>query len=100
MLLALQFQLPGRGVWVWVWVALLVLGMVGLAGAIQWGRETHWKNLDEVFRGLGTVLISVGMLFLLTGLSEIVGIIFAFFSLACFVAAFIAGKRAGPFDDA
>ncbi|HMV33742.1 MAG: hypothetical protein U0104_12710 [Gemmatimonadales bacterium] len=94
------FQLPGRWIWVWVWGALLVVGLLGLAGALQWGRETHWKNMDEILRGLGTVLVSVGMIFFLKGISQLGGIILIFLALACFVAAMLAGKRdADGFDD-
>ncbi len=94
------FQLPGRWIWVWVWGALLVVGLLGLAGALQWGRETHWKNMDEILRGLGTVLVSLGMIFFLKGISQLGGIILAFLALACFVAAMLAGKRdADGLDD-
>ncbi len=94
------FQLPGRWIWVWVWGALLVVGLLGLAGALQWGRETHWKNMDEILRGLGTVLVSVGMIFFLKGISQLGGIILIFLALACFVAAMLAGKRdADGLDD-
>ncbi len=92
------FQLPGRTVWVWIWVVLLVVGLLGLAGAIQWGRETHWKNLDEVLRGLGTVLVSLGMIFFLRGISQFGGMFLSFLALACFVAAMVARKQIPPDD--
>ncbi len=93
------FQLPGRWIWVWVWAALLIVGLLGLAGALQWGRETHWKNMDEILRGLGTVLVSLGMIFFLKGISQLGGIILAFLALACFVAAMLASKRDGDDPD-
>ncbi len=92
----IPFEVPGRWVWIAIWVGLLVLGTVGLIGAVQWGRETHWRNLDEILRGAGTVLVSAGMIFFLQGISQIVGLLLMFLSLICFVGAFMAGKR---YDD-
>ena len=92
----IPFEVPGRWVWIAIWLGLLVLGAVGLIGAIQWGRVTHWRNLDEILRGAGTVLVSAGMIFFLQGISQIVGIGLMFLSLICFVGAFMAGKR---YDD-
>ncbi|MDX2122562.1 MAG: hypothetical protein SF070_16080 [Gemmatimonadota bacterium] len=99
MLIRVLFHLPGRWIWVWIWVGLLILGLLGLAGAIQWGRETKWRNLDEILRGLGTVFVSLGMIFFLKGISQPGGIFLAFLALACFVSAFIAGKRQHPDEE-
>jgi hypothetical protein len=90
-----RFRLPvaGGAVWIWIWAGLLLLGVLGLSGAIQWGRETHWRNLDEVFRGAGTVAVSLGMIFLLSGNFQLLGLILILLALAFFVAAFIVGKR-------
>jgi len=57
----------GKRYWIWIWYGILVLGIVGLLAAIHWGRETKWRNLDEVLRGVGTIAVSVGMLLLLHG---------------------------------
>jgi hypothetical protein len=91
--LLLPFQVPGRWVWVAIWVGLLLLGSLGLIGALQWGRETNWRNLDEVLRGAGTVLVSAGMIMFLQGISPIGGLVLMFLSLVCFVGAFMAGKK-------
>jgi len=96
MLIYLPFDVPGRWIWVVIWCGLLLLGILGLIGAVQWGRETHWRNLDEVLRGAGTVLVSAGMIVFLQDISQIAGIFLMFLSLICFVGAFMAGKR---FDD-
>jgi hypothetical protein len=88
-----RFPLLGRQIWIWVWVGLLVLGVLGLYGAIQWGRETHWRNLDEVLRGAGTVSVSLGMIFFLAGRVQLFGLGLILLALACFVSAFIVGKR-------
>lgn len=90
-----RFGLPlaGGQIWIWIWGALLGLGLLGLSGAVQWGRETHWRNLDEVLRGAGTVLVSLGMIFFLSGVLQLLGLALIALALACFVGAFIVGKR-------
>jgi hypothetical protein len=82
-----MIEVPGYIVWVWIWVAILLLGLAGLIGAAVWGRSTHWRNLDEVLRGLGTVSVSGGMLLLLLGRLTVLAIFLLFVSLALFVAA-------------
>jgi CDP-diglyceride synthetase len=91
--LRIAIQLPGRTVWIWIWVVLLTLGAIGLWGAVQWARETHWRNLDEVLRGAGTVAVSVGMILFLGNTLELLGLGLMLVALACFVGAFITGKR-------
>ncbi len=86
-------DVPGRWIWIAIWSGLLLLGGVGLIGALQWGRETHWRNLDEVLRGAGTVLVSAGMILFLHGTAQPVSLFLMFLSLICFVGAFMAGKR-------
>lgn len=90
-----HFGVPllGRSVWTGIWVLLLLLGVLGLGGAVQWGRETHWRNLDEVLRGTGTITVSAGMILLLNGIVELLGLFLIFLALCCFVGAFIVGKR-------
>jgi len=55
----------GRRFWILIWYGILVLGILGLIASVHWGRRTHWKNVDEVLRAVGTILVSVGMLVLL-----------------------------------
>jgi predicted MFS family arabinose efflux permease len=83
----LMIEVPGHIVWVWIWAAILLLGLAGLVGAAVWGRRTHWRNLDEVLRGLGTVSVSGGMLLLLLGRLMVLAIFLLFLALALFVAA-------------
>ena len=89
----LWLHLPGHTAWVVIWFGILLLGVVGLGSALQWGRETHWRNLDEVLRGGGTVLVSAGMLLLLYEHLPGLAILLLFLALALFVGAFLAGKR-------
>jgi hypothetical protein len=85
--------IPGHWIWVAIWWGILLLGGVGLGSAVQWGRETHWRNLDEILRGAGTVAVSVGMLLLLYRRLPAFAIALLVVALVLFVAAFIAGKR-------
>jgi hypothetical protein len=86
-------MIAGRRYWILIWYGILFLGVVGLGGALFWGRQTHWKNLDEVFRGIGTIAVSLGMLLLLYGVWIGVGQLLLVVALACFVLAFIFGRR-------
>lgn len=84
----------GRRFWILIWYGILFLGVAGLAGALFWGKETHWKNLDEVFRGIGTITVSAGMLLLLYQVTTGAGQLLLVIALACFVVAFLLGRRA------
>lgn len=86
-------MIAGRGIWIAVWFGILLLGLAGLGGALFWGKRTQWKNLDEVFRGIGTIAVSVGMLLLLYRTLVVVGQLLLVVALACFVLAFIFGRR-------
>jgi hypothetical protein len=86
-------MIPGLRYWILIWFGILLLGLVGLGGALYWGQRTHWKNLDEVFRGVGTVMVSAGMLLLLYRVLIGVGQLLLVLALACFVLAFIFGRR-------
>lgn len=86
-------MIPGLRYWIIIWYGILLLGVVGLGGALYWGRQTRWKNLDEVFRGVGTILVSVGMLLLLYQVQIGLGQLLLVLALACFVLAFIFGRR-------
>jgi hypothetical protein len=87
----------GRKYWILIWYGILLLGVLGLWASVYWARRTAWKNVDEVLRGLGTILVSVGMLLLLHQpagpLWQTTGEILLVDALICFVAAFILGRR-------
>ncbi|MGH7630310.1 MAG: hypothetical protein ACREOF_13205 [Gemmatimonadales bacterium] len=74
-----------------------MLGVLGLWASVYWARRTAWKNVDEVLRGVGTILVSVGMLLLLHQpagpLWKTTGEILLVDALICFVTAFILGRR-------
>jgi CHASE2 domain-containing sensor protein len=91
-------RVPGHWVWVTIWMGLLLLGLAGLVGALHWSRRTGWRNTDEVLRGAGTVLVSLGMLSLLLGVLSFFAPTLLALALACFVGAFIAGKREEEMD--
>ena len=84
----------GHSYWVWIWYGILALGVIGLVPAIQWGRQTHWKNLDEIARGIGTILVSVGMEGLLGAMPYALALPLMILSLAAFIFAFVWGRRA------
>lgn len=79
--------------WTWIWYGILTLGVIGFMPALQWGRQTHWKNLDEVLRAFGTICASIGMLLLLADSLVPLGYTLLGLALAVFVAAFIWGRR-------
>lgn len=83
----------GRTYWVWIWVSILCLGLAGFVPAVNWGRYTHWKNLDEILRGGGTILVSIGMILLLQEWVPILGTILLVIALGMFVAAFVLGRK-------
>lgn len=91
-------MIVGRRFWILIWYGILLLGILGLIASVHWGRRTHWKNLDEVLRAVGTILVSGGMLVLLYPLewvyAERLGEGLLGVALAMFVAAFILGRRA------
>lgn len=84
----------GSRFWVIVWFGILILGLLGLATSAYWGRRTRWRNLDEVLRSLGTMLVSAGMLLLLLGRAESIGTGLLGLALGVFVAAFVSGRDA------
>ena len=79
--------------WIWIWYGILALGVIGLVPALHWGRRTHWKNLDEVLRGLGTISTSVGMLLLLSQVVVPLAYILLGIALGSFIGAFVWGRR-------
>ena len=83
----------GRRYWTVIWYGILLLGLLGLVSSLYWGRRTHWKNLDELIRACGTILCSVGMLFLLNRVAGWAGQLLMIVALGCFIAAFILGRK-------
>jgi protein-S-isoprenylcysteine O-methyltransferase Ste14 len=84
----------GHSYWILIWFGILALGVIGLVPALQWGRQTHWKNKDEIARGIGTILVSSGMLLLLWGLLTVLASALLALAVVAFVFAFVAGRKA------
>ena len=84
----------GRRYWIWIWYGIFLLGVLGLVASIYWAKRTHYRNLEEIFRAIGTILVSLGMVLLLRGIWTILGQALLVLALACFIAAFILGRRA------
>ena len=82
---------PGRTLWIVLWYAILALGSLGLLGALFWGPDLRWRNLDEILRGSGTVVASAGMLTVLYGSDIAVGETLLALALVTFVAAYAVG---------
>jgi hypothetical protein len=89
-------MVAGLGFWIIIWIGILVLGLLGLAASIYWGRETRWKNLDELLRAIGTILVSSGMLLLLTRRATVLGQLLLVAALLCFTVAFVYGRKNPP----
>jgi len=83
----------GRRLWIVIWYGILFLGVVGFWASVYWGRQTHWKNLDELLRAGGTVTASVGMLLLLYGVAGWPGQSLLVIALIAFGLAFLLGRR-------
>jgi heme A synthase len=83
----------GRRIWIVIWYGILLLGILGFWASVYWGRQTHWKNLDELLRACGTVAAAVGMLLLLYGVDGWAGEALLVAALALFGLAFLFGRR-------
>jgi len=83
----------GRRYWIWIWYGILILGVVGLIVAMDWGRKSGWKNPDEILRAVGTIAVSTGMILLLKGIGGGVGYTLFSAALLAFVLAFVLGRR-------
>lgn len=83
----------GKRWWILIWYGILLLGVVGLVMAVDWGRQTRWRNLDEILRGIGTITVSVGMLLLLHGTGGGAGQTLLLAALIAFVLAFAVGRE-------
>ncbi|MGH7560199.1 MAG: hypothetical protein ACRENB_04180 [Gemmatimonadales bacterium] len=86
-------MIAGRRLWIVVWYGILLLGVLGLWASIYWGRQTRWKNIDELLRAVGTIVASMGMLLLLHGVGAAAGQAFLVVALLLFALAFIVGRR-------
>lgn len=87
----------GKRYWIWIWYGILALGVVGLAVAIDWGRQTRWRNLDEILRGVGTIACAGGFLILLQGEGMGgAGQTLLLSSLIAFILAFSVGREPPP----
>ena len=86
----------GRRYWTLIWYGILLLGVLGLTAALYWGKKTHWKNLDEIIRATGTILVSIGMLMLLNHVAQLLAQVLLVVALGCFVTAFVLGRRLPP----
>ncbi|HLQ23181.1 MAG TPA: hypothetical protein VK132_08235 [Gemmatimonadales bacterium] len=90
-------MIVGRRYWILIWYGILLLGLIGLTASVHWGRRTRWKNVDEILRGIGTILVSVGMLVLLYPLrwayAEWLGEVLLAVALGAFITAFVLGRR-------
>lgn len=89
-------MVAGRSYWVAIWYFILFLGVLGLLSSVYWGRQTHWKNVDELLRAVGTITVSTGMLMLLNGVMSGLGQALLVLALICFVVAFVLGRNAPP----
>jgi hypothetical protein len=89
-------MIAGRRYWILIWYGILLLGLLGLWASIYWGRRTAWKNLDELLRAGGTIVVSVGMLLLLHGVAGWLGRPLLLVALGLFIGAFFAGRRQHP----
>ncbi|MEP6572242.1 MAG: hypothetical protein ABJD11_06085 [Gemmatimonadota bacterium] len=83
----------GHQYWLWIWYGILLLGLLGFFPAVHWGRQTHWKNMDELLRATGTILVSLGMILLLRQFLELVAYVLLFLALGCFIGAFVLGRK-------
>ncbi len=86
----------GRRYWILIWYGILLLGILGLGAALHWGQRTQWRNLDEIFRAIGTILVSVGMILLLYQVGVPIGQVLLVAALVAFVLAFYLGRHPEP----
>jgi fatty acid desaturase len=89
-------MVAGRSYWIAIWYGILFLGMLGLWSSIYWGRQTHWKNLDELLRAIGTIVVSLGMLLVLNGVASGFGQVLLVLSVLFFLLAFLLGRGVPP----
>lgn len=88
-------MVAGRGFWIVIWFGIMLLGLLGLGASMYWARETNWKNLDELLRAVGTIVVSSGMLLLLYDVATGLGQVLLVLALLCFGFAFALGRKYG-----
>ncbi len=89
-------MIAGRRYWILIWYGFLLVGVVGAIASAYWGRQTRGRNLDEILRAIGTILLSIGMLFLLYGMAGMAGLagqILIGVALLLFIGAFWVGRK-------
>lgn len=86
-------NLIGHRWWILIWYAILTIGIVGLLASLYWARQTHWRNLDEILRAIGTITVSLGMLLFLRGVGGGAAETLLLAALLSFVLAFVVGRR-------
>jgi hypothetical protein len=82
----------GRRYWILIWYGFLLIGLVGVVASAYWGRRAPGRNLDEILRSAATILLSIGMLFLLHGVALLAGRMLLGVALVLFVWAFWVGR--------
>ena len=85
-------MIAGRRYWILIWYGFLLVGVVGTIASAYWGRQTKGRNLDEILRAVGTILLSIGMLLLLYGTAALAGRVLIGMALLLFLGAFWAGR--------
>jgi len=85
-------MIAGRRYWILIWYGFLLIGVVGAIASAYWGRQTKGRNLDEILRALGTILLSTGMLFLLYGTAALAAKALIGLALLLFIGAFWVGR--------
>ncbi len=83
----------GHRWWILIWYGILTIGVVGLLASFSWARQTHWRNLDEVLRAIGTITVSLGMLLFLYDVTGGAAETLLLAALLSFVLAFVVGRR-------
>ncbi len=86
-------MIAGRNVWIVIWIGILLLGLLALVPSIIWGRRSRWENADEVFRAVGAVVVSAGMLLVLLDWAAPAGEILLGLAVLCFGAAFWKSRK-------
>jgi ABC-type dipeptide/oligopeptide/nickel transport system permease subunit len=85
-------MIAGRRYWILIWYGFLLIGVAGALASAYWGRRNAGRNLDEILRAVATILLSVGMLFLLYGVATFAGRVLLGLAVALFFGAFWAGR--------